>query len=152
MKKSAGILVYKIDNNIIKVLLCHFGGPYWENTDIGGWSIPKGERLKEECIIETAKREFNEETNLELVSSVEYLGSKKVSKRKLAIIFYTKYDFDLSNCKSNTFTIEHPRGSGSIKEYPEMDKFEWLDINTAKKKIIKNQLFFLNKLEEKIGV
>lgn len=152
MKKSAGILVYKKDNNIIKVLLCHFGGPYWENADIGGWSIPKGESLKEESIIETAKREFNEETNLELVSSVEYLGSKKVSKRKLAIIFYTKYDFDLSNCKSNTFTIEHPRGSGSIKEYPEMDKFEWLDINTAKKKIIKNQLFFLNKLEEKIGV
>lgn len=152
MKKSAGILVYKKDNNIIKVLLCHFGGPYWENADIGGWSIPKGERLKEESIIETAKREFNEETNLELVSSVEYLGSKKVSKRKLAIIFYTKYDFDLSNCKSNTFTIEHPRGSGSIKEYPEMDKFEWLDINTAKKKIIKNQVFFLNKLEEKIGV
>ena len=29
-----------------------------------------------------------------------------------------------------------------------MDKYEWMDINTAKKKIIKNQLFFLEILEK----
>lgn len=28
MKHSAGVLVYKIENNQLKVLLCHMGGPY----------------------------------------------------------------------------------------------------------------------------
>lgn len=150
MKKSAGILVYKIEDNIIKVLLCHFGGPYWQNTDIGGWSLSKGEVNKSEKIIDTAKREFEEETNLKINTSIDYLGSKKISRKKLAIMFYTKADFDLSDCKSNTFELEYPKGSGKKQTFPEMDKYEWMDIDKAKKKIIKNQLFFLNKLESKI--
>ncbi len=150
MKRSAGILAYKIEDNDIKILLCHFGGPYWENTDIGGWSLSKGEVMGSEKALETAKREFNEETNLTVSTPIEYLGTKKISKKKLAIMFYTKSDFDISNCKSNTFTLEHPKGSGQIQEFPEMDKYEWMSMDLAKKKIIKNQLYFLNKLEEKI--
>ena len=41
IKRSAGILCYKFEDNNVKVLLCHFGGPYWENIDKGAWSIPK---------------------------------------------------------------------------------------------------------------
>ena len=53
--------------------------------------------------------------------------------------------------KSNTFELEYPKGTGKICKFPEMDKYEWMNLNDAKKKIIKNQLYFLNKLEEKIG-
>jgi len=151
LKRSAGILVYKIEKNDIKVLLCHFGGPYWENTDIGGWTLSKGEVSKGEKVLETAKREFMEETNLNLTAPIDYLGTKKISRKKLAIMFYTNSDFELSNCKSNTFELEFPKGSGNIKSFPEMNKYEWMNLNDAKKKIIKNQLNFLNKLEEKIG-
>ena len=42
MIKSAGVLVYRNNKNNLEVLMCHFGGPYRENVDIGGWSIPKG--------------------------------------------------------------------------------------------------------------
>lgn len=42
MKRSAGILLYKVDNNNFLVLLAHFGGPYWEKRDIGAWSVQKG--------------------------------------------------------------------------------------------------------------
>ena len=151
MKKSAGVLVYKIEDNKIKILLCHFGGPYWQNVDIGGWSLSKGEVNEFEKVIETAKREFEEETNLRISTSLKYLGSKKISKKKLAIMFYTNADFDLLDCKSNTFELEYPKGSGKKQIFPEMDKYEWMNIDKAKEKIIKNQLFFLNKLEQKLG-
>ena len=64
MKRSAGILVYKLDKENIKVLLCHFGGPYWKDTDIGGWSLPKGEVRKNEIVLDAAIREFKEETGI----------------------------------------------------------------------------------------
>jgi predicted NUDIX family NTP pyrophosphohydrolase len=65
-------------------------------------------------------------------------------------MFYTKTDLDISNCKSNTFEIEYPKGSGVIGKFPEMDKYEWMDIDTARVKIVGSQLFFLNRLEEKV--
>ena len=147
MKRSAGIAVYKIEDHKLKVLLCHFGGPYRENKD-GAWSLPKGEADLNETMIETARREFTEETNLEVLTPISYLGAKKTSANKLTIMFYTEADFDLSNCKSNTFTMEFPKDSGKFMEFPEMDKYEWMDISEAKDKIIGNQLYFLNKLEE----
>lgn len=151
LKKSAGILVYKIENNIPKVLLCHFGGPFWEGINEGGWSIPKGELSEGEDIYSAAKREFKEETNLSIDEELKYLGSKKVSHRKLVIIFYTLKDFDLSKCKSNTFRLECPRGSGKYNDFPEMDKYEWMDISKAKKMILANQLYFICKLEDKLN-
>ena len=33
MKRSAGILLYKKENNQPMVLLAHFGGPYWQNKE-----------------------------------------------------------------------------------------------------------------------
>ena len=150
MKKSAGILVYKIKNKEIQILLCHLGGPYFRNIDEGAWSISKGEKNKEEKILQTAIREFKEETNLDVTNNVNYLISKKISKKKLVVMFYLKKDYDIKKCKSNYFKIEYPRKSGNIKTFPEMSKYEWMSIKDAKKKIIKNQLFFINKLEEKL--
>lgn len=147
MKRSAGILAYKIEDNTIKVLLCHFGGPYWVNKDTGGWSLSKGEVNEGEAILDAAKREFKEETNLDIKTPINYLGTKKISNNKIAIIFYTNSNFDLSNCKSNTFDLEFPPNSGNIQTYPEMDEYEWMDLKKAKEKIIKNQLYFLEKLE-----
>ena len=48
MKRSAGILIYKKENNNLKVFLTHPGGPYWENTHLHSWGIPKGELDKNE--------------------------------------------------------------------------------------------------------
>lgn len=151
IKRSAGILCYKIDNGMLKVLLSHFGGPYWESKDIGAWSIPKGELNENERACDAAKREFKEETNLDIDTNIKYLSSRKISNKKIAIIFCLDHDFDLSNCHSNTFKLEWPKESGCIKEFPEMDKFEWMDIEKAKSMIINSQLFFLEKLEDYIN-
>lgn len=150
MKRSAGILVYKKDNKKIKVLLCHPGGPYWENTHIHSWGIPKGELDKGENQLNAARREFNEETSLTITEKLDYLYSKKVSNNKLVTIFFIEKDFDLNDCKSNTFSLEWPKGSKEINEYPENDKFEWIDIEEAYNLIFNQQIIFLDKLKEKL--
>ena len=120
MKRSSGIIAYKIENDVLKVLLCHFGGPYKRNLDIGGWTLSKGEKEENEKIIETAIREFKEETSLDVKTEINYLKTKKVSRRKLLIMFYTYSDFDITNCKSNTFEIEYPKGSNLVR---------WINMN-----------------------
>lgn len=150
MKRSAGILVYHYEDKILKVLLCHMGGPYWKDIDNGAWSIPKGE-VEKEKVIEAAIREFQEETGFSVQQDkLEFLGSKKQSSRKLVILFSTYNDFDASKAKSNTFKKEWPKGSGEIKDFKEMDKAEWFDIKEAKTKILTGQRYFLKKLENKL--
>lgn len=150
MKRSAGILVYHYEDRNLKVLLCHMGGPYWKDIDNGGWSIPKGE-VGQEKTIEAAIREFKEETGFSISKDkLEFLGSKKQSNNKLVIIFSTNHNFDASKAISNTFEKEWPKGSGIIREFPEMDQAKWFDIEIAKEKILKGQRYFLEKLEAKM--
>lgn len=150
MKRSAGILLYKKENNRYLVLLAHFGGPYWENQDIGAWSVQKGIVEKNEKVLTAAKREVEEETNLKIENDISFLASKKVAKNKLAIMFYSYYDGDISSFKSNTFKLEWPKNSNKIEEFPEMDKIKWFTLEEAKKYIHSSQRFFINRLEEKL--
>ena len=150
MKRSAGILLYKTENNEPLVLLAHFGGPYWENQDKGAWSVQKGIVEDGEKVLATAKREVEEETNFKITNDIYFLTSKKVANNKLAIMFYSYYDGDISNFKSNTFQLEWPKNSNKIEEFPEMDKIAWFTLEDAKEYIHPTQRFFIEKLEEKL--
>ena len=148
MKKSAGILPYKIINNKLYVYLEHPGGPYWKNID--KWSICKGE-LNNESIKSAAIREFKEETGTEIkIEELQYLCSRKISRQKLVIIFVVNKDIDSTKMQSNTFKLESPKGSGIFHEYPEMDKASWLEINEAEEKIMSSQKYFLQRLKDMI--
>jgi len=152
MKKSAGILLYKKENEEIRVLLCHPGGPYWENTHLHSWGIPKGELDPKENVLSAAIRELKEETNLEIDrSNIEFLYSKKTSNNKLVTIFIKEQDINIDKCKSNTFELEWPKNSGIINSYPENDKYEWFNIKDAYELIFESQITFLKKLESKIS-
>lgn len=83
--------------------------------------------------------------------NLSFLGSKKQSNNKLITVFDTVQDFDATKVISNTFLKEWPKGSGNIQEFPEMDRAEWFNIEEAKKKILKGQIYFLSKLEQKIN-
>ncbi len=148
MKRSAGILPYKIENNELKVYLEHPGGPFWEGKD--KWSICKGE-YSDEKAIDAALREFNEESGFQVEArDLEFLGSQKLnSVNKLISIFIIKADLDVTKMKSNTFKLEYPLGSGIINEYPEMDEGRWFNIAEAKEKVFKGQEKILEKLEER---
>ena len=148
MKKSAGILPYKIEDNELKVYLEHPGGPFWAGKD--KWSICKGE-YSEEPAIKAAIREFREESGFLIEEeSLEFLGSQKLnSTNKLITIFIVKKDLDATKMKSNTFEMEYPFGSGKISSYPEMDEGRWFTISEAKTKILKGQDRILDKLEDR---
>lgn len=135
MKRSAGILLYKKENNRYLVLLAHFGGPYWEKKDKGAWSVQKGIVEDGEKVLTAAKREVEEETNLKIVNDIYFLAAKKVAKNKLAIMFYSYYDGGISNFKSNTFQLEWPKNSSKIEEFPEMDKIDWFTLDKAREYI-----------------
>ena len=147
MKRSAGILPYKIVNNEIYVYLEHPGGPY--NKGIRCYSMCKGEYTSESAIA-AAIREFKEESGFDInKDELTYLKSHKVSNHKLLTIFIINKDLDVTKMKSNTFKKVFP--DGEIKEFPEMDKACWFKINEAKDIIFESQVYFLKRLEETIG-
>ena len=146
LKRSAGVLPYKIIDNEIYVFLEHPGGPFCSGKDV--WSICKGEYVKEKAV-DAALREFTEESGLHLEKDkLKYLYSHKVSNKKLVIMFTIYKDLDTKDIKSNSFTMEYPKGSGKMETYPEMDEAKWFKIDEAKTKIFSNQKIFIEKLEE----
>ena len=62
-------------------------------------------------------------------------------------MFESYFDGDITNFKSNTFTLEWPINSGIFNEYPEMDEIKWFSIEEAKKYIHPTQTFFIDRLE-----
>ena len=66
MKESSGIIVQFND----RVLLC-------QRSDNGKWAIPMGGVEENEDPMDAAYREFYEETNLEIVEPIKYLGKIK---------------------------------------------------------------------------
>ncbi len=66
---SAGLLMYRVKDGALQVALAHPGGPFFQAKDDGSWTIPKGEIEPGEDILETAKREFAEETGFLSVGS-----------------------------------------------------------------------------------
>ncbi|MGZ4881512.1 MAG: NUDIX domain-containing protein [Halobacteriota archaeon] len=148
-KCSAGILLFRFRNEKLEVMLVHPGGPFWVNKDDGVWSIPKGLPEEDETLLDAARREFKEETGFEVDGEFIDLGELPQSSLKIVHVWALEKDLDVTNIMSNTIPYEWPKHSGRIQEIPEADKAGWFDIELAKKKIIKGQIGFLNKL---IGV
>jgi predicted NUDIX family NTP pyrophosphohydrolase len=151
MRRSAGILLYRVVDDgaegRIEVLLGHMGGPFWARKDAGAWTIPKGEHEPDEDPLGAARREFEEETGVPLpVPDVVDLGEVRQSGGKVVRAWAVEGDLDASTLESNTFTMEWPRGSGEMATFPELDRFEWFDLETARSKIIVAQREFLDRL------
>ncbi|NIV71373.1 MAG: NUDIX domain-containing protein [Calditrichae bacterium] len=147
-KQSAGILMYRYRNDEIQVFLVHPGGPFWAKKDDGAWSIPKGEYSADEDALETAKREFEEETGFTLQGKFQELPEIKQKGGKLVKAWVVKGDCDPQKIRSNTFKMKWPPRSGREQEFPEIDKAEWFSLATARQKILKSQAPLLDLLEE----
>jgi predicted NUDIX family NTP pyrophosphohydrolase len=143
---SAGILLFRFRNEKLEVMLVHPGGPFWEKKDNGVWSIPKGLPEAHENPLEAAKREFKEETGFEVDGEFIDLGELNQSSIKRVHAWALEKDLDVTNIVSNTIMFEWPKKSGKIQEIPEVDKAGWFDIELARKKIIKGQIGFLDRL------
>jgi predicted NUDIX family NTP pyrophosphohydrolase len=153
VRRSAGLLVYRrTPHGGIEVLCGHMGGPFWERKDEHAWSIPKGEYLDGADPVEEARREFVEEIGQEPPPGewIE-LGEVRQSGGKRVVAWAVEGDVDVSAIESNTFTMEWPPRSGRTQEFPEVDRAEWFDLETARRKLVKGQVPFLDLLVEKIS-
>lgn len=151
-KTSAGIIVYRKKEDNYEVLLVHPGGPFWANKDLNAWSVPKGEPEDDEELENAAKREFKEETGMDVTGELLSLDPVKQPGGKVVHAWAVEADLDATKIKSNTIEIEWPPGSGKKKEIPEVDKAGWFSFNEARQKILKGQIPILEQLAEKLGV
>lgn len=144
-KLSAGILVFRKSPSGIQVFLVHPGGPFWKNKDAGAWSIPKGEYVEGTEPLEAAKREFLEETGSEAGGEFIPLGRLRQPDGKVVSAWALERD-EMPPIRSNTFSIEWPPKSGRMQEFPEVDRGDWFFLVDARKKILKGQVEFLDRL------
>jgi predicted NUDIX family NTP pyrophosphohydrolase len=148
VRHSAGILLYRPAEGGVEVLLVHPGGPFWAKKDDGSWSIPKGEIDEDEDTRACALRELGEELGspppLDAGDLAE-LGTVR-QKSKVVHAWAAEADFDPATLRSNTFTMQWPPRSGVEREFPEVDRAEWFDPETARRKVLAAQAELIDRL------
>lgn len=132
-------------------MLVHPGGPFWRHKDAGTWSIPKGEYEPDEDPFAAAVREFTEETGQTPSGRFIPLTPIRQASGKSVRAWAFEGDFDPSQLKSNTFSMQWPPGSGHIIDFPEVDKAAWFDLPEAKTHLIQAQTAFIDELEDLVG-
>jgi predicted NUDIX family NTP pyrophosphohydrolase len=153
-KRSAGILLYRREGDETKFLLVHPGGPFWVNKDAGAWTIPKGGIEDEEepraCAIRELEEELGAAPALDPEQLIE-LGAIRQRSGKVVEAWAAEAEFDPARLASNTFTMEWPPRSGTQQEFPEVDRAEWFDLETAREKILPAQADLLGRLLAHLG-
>lgn len=115
--------------------------------DLGAWTIPKGEVDPGEEFLETARREFEEELGFAPRGELTPLGSITQKSGKIVHAWAIEGDWDPSLIKSNSFTVEWPPKSGQQREFPEVDRAEFFDVEEARRRINPAQAELLTRLE-----
>lgn len=151
--RSAGILLYRRSpEGHLEVWIAHMGGPFWAGKDARAWSIPKGIYLDSEDPMVAALREFAEEMGTS-APEADYLGlgDFRQPSGKVITAFAAESDFRPEQITSNTFPLEWPKGSGVVREYPEIDDARWFNESDARTKLVKGQVQILDALAEYLG-
>jgi predicted NUDIX family NTP pyrophosphohydrolase len=149
-KRSAGLLVYRWVDGQPEMLLVHPGGPYWAKKDDGAWSLPKGEYEPDEDPLEVALREFREEIGTDHPNADQpvFLGELPQPSGKRVSAWAVPGDLDVGQIESNTFAMQWPPGSGRMRAFPEVDRAGWFGLEAARRKILRGQVGFIDRLAE----
>jgi predicted NUDIX family NTP pyrophosphohydrolase len=141
-------MVFRRRGETLEVLLVHPGGPFWKKRDEGAWSIPKGEIETHEQPVDVARREFREELGVEAPGGEwRDMGAVRQAGGKLVHAWAVESDVDVTQVLSQNFEAEWPPRSGRKQTFPEVDRAEWFDLETARRKINGAQAAFLDRLE-----
>lgn len=150
--RSAGLLLFRRGaDETVEVFLAHPGGPFWKDRDAGAWTIPKGVPERDEDLLAAARREFEEETGIVPVAPFIELGEVRQKAGKVVHAWAWEGDADPARTSSNSMRVEWPRGSGRWLTFPEVDRCEWFDLDTARARINPAQVAFLERLLEAIA-
>ncbi len=96
-----------------------------------------------------AQREFEEETGFTATGEFMPLRDLRQAGGKIVRAWAFEGDCDASQAHSNSFSMEWPPKSGTMREFPEVDRAAWYSIEAARTKLLKGQLGFLDELAEK---
>ena len=149
--RSAGLMLFRRTSSGPEVFLAHPGGPFWVGRDEGAWSIPKGVPDADEDLLDTARREFREETGIEPEGPFLPLGEVRQKAGKVVHAWAWEGDADPATVTSNSMKVEWPRGSGRWIEFPEVDRCAWFDVETARAKLNPAQSALLDRLLEALA-
>lgn len=153
MKRSAGILLFRLRGDVVEVLLGHPGGPYFATRDDGVWTIPKGEHEPDEDALAAAHREFTEEIGTAPPDGDPVpLGETVQSSGKVVTVWALEGDLDVTEISCNLFEMEWPPRSGRLQSFPELDRAGWFDVETARRKAFASQGPFFDRLLEHLRV
>jgi len=103
--------------------------------------VPKGLLAAGEDHLACARREFKEETGVEISTSTDAhdLGIFRQPSGKQLHVWAIEGNFDPTKLKSNLFEIEWPPKSGRKERFPEVDRAGWFDEEQAGIKITPGQ-------------
>lgn len=146
-KRSAGLIMYRWQEQELEIFLVHPGGLFWAKKDKGAWTIPKGEYAEDEEPLEAAKREFQEETGFAVNVPFLELGAVKQRSGKTVVAWAFEGDCDPAKLTSNLCQVEWPPHSGRLVEFPEVDQGRWFSIAAAREYILKSQEPLLDMLQ-----
>ena len=145
-KRSAGLLLFRRTERGVEVFLAHPGGPFWVNRDLGAWTIPKGVPSPDEELLDTARREFEEETGIAPAPPFIPLGEVRQKAGKVVHAWAWEGDADADRVTSNSMRTEWPRNSGRWITYPEVDRCAWFALDAARERLNAAQCAFLDRL------
>lgn len=145
--RSAGLLLFRERDGRLEVLIAHMGGPYWSGKDERAWSIPKGAVEAGEDALAAARREFAEELGSAPPDGpLVALGEIRQASGKRVVAWAVRGDLDAGAISSIEFEVEWPPRSGRLRRYPEVDRAAWVDVETARRKLVKGQVPLLDRL------
>jgi predicted NUDIX family NTP pyrophosphohydrolase len=156
-KSSAGLLMYRRAPHGLEVFLVHPGGPFFARRDAGAWTIPKGEVGVDEDPHAVARREFAEETGratADCATGEGYVDLGAVRQRGGKLVRAWAFEGDWPPglaLRSNTFSMEWPRGSGRAAEFPEVDRGGFFRVDEALRKINPAQTELIERLLERLA-
>lgn len=133
MKITCGIFLIDKNKNI---LICRV------TNSKNHWSIPKGLCDKNEKLLDAALRELKEETSILLSNqNISFVGSFKYSKsNKILTAFCCNIDYSIDANQLRCESMVNENG----RIFPEVDKYEWVSIEEAKKLIHETQILALD--------
>jgi predicted NUDIX family NTP pyrophosphohydrolase len=150
-KESAGLLLFRRTNGQLEVLLAHPGGPYWSARHEGAWSLPKGGIDPGEDPLDTARREFVEETGFTPLPPFIPLGQITQRGGKIVHAWAFEGDCDPARVTSAITRVEWPPRSGRLIEIPEVDRVAFFDLAEARRAINVAQTELLDRLLLALG-
>lgn len=144
--------MFQRDRGVLKFLLVHPGGPFWAKKDDGAWTIPKGEVQADEDRLNRARIEFEEELGTAARGDFIELGSIRQKGGKVVCAWALEGSLpDAFVLRSNRFEMEWPPRSGTMRDFPEIDRAEFFEEEAARRKINAAQIPFLDRVLDHVS-